>query len=103
MQVTDIVVWRVFQDSAIVRTIEGGARAIRTAASNSRAVAYARGWSAAAAARPGQALVSAALTHIAITAAMVRPASWQWIILPATVAAIGLVLIVSSRPARSEQ
>lgn len=100
---TDRVVWGVFTSSAIVRAIERVGGAVKAAGADSRFVAGARAWSAAAVARPGLLLVSAALTHLGLMAAIARPVSWLWLILPLIVAAIGAVLIVFSRPARMER
>jgi hypothetical protein len=100
---TDSVVWRVFTSSEIVRAIERVGSAVKTAGADSRFVAAARAWPAAATARPGHLLVSAALTHIGLMAAIARPVSWPWIILPLIGVAIGAVVIVFSRPARLEQ
>lgn len=101
--IEDDIVWRAFEESAIVRRIERGARTMRTAAANSRLIAAGRSWSAGAAAWPGHLLLSAVLTHVLLTVAIARPASWQWIILPSMAAVVGVVLIAFSRQARIER
>jgi hypothetical protein len=100
---TDHFVWRVLEDSTIVRTIERGARAVRSSAAGSRAAAAGGRWFAAAAAWPGHLLLSAALTHIVLMIVVARPVSWMWAILPSIAVAIGLVLVAFSRPFRIEQ
>jgi hypothetical protein len=99
---TDDLVWRVLEDSTIVRTIERGARAVRTWAAGSQAAAAGRRCSAVAATWPGPLLLSAALTHIGLMVVVARPVSWMWAILPSLAVAIGLVLVAFSRPPRIE-
>jgi hypothetical protein len=99
---TEAAAARAFEQSALVRTMEHGGRALTTAVSESRLIAAGRKWSAAAAVRLGQVLLVAAITHVALMLAIAKPVSWLWLILPSLVAAIGVVLMVLSRPARME-
>ncbi len=98
----DAVAGRAFEQSALVRTMERGGRALTTAASKSRLIAAAREWYTAAAMRLGHVLLAATITHIILMLVIARPVSWLWLILPSMAAAIGVILILASRPARME-
>jgi hypothetical protein len=102
-QLSEDVVRRVVEDSAIVRTIERAALTVGRWTAGSRTGAASAGLLALAAAWPGHLLLSAGLTHIVLMIVMARPVSWMWAILPAMAVALGLVLIVFPRPWRTEQ
>lgn len=98
----DAAVTRVFEQSALVRTIERGGRAVAAAASRSRLIAAGREWYSAAAVRLGHLLLAATITHIVLMLVIAQPFSWLWLILPSIVAAIGVILVLTSRPVRME-
>ena len=99
---TDNGVWRVFEGSTIVRTIERGARALQVSASHSQAIALAQAWLRSALSRPGHLVLTASLTHIVLMSGIARPVSWQQFILPAIFSAAGLALMAFSPPAQRE-
>ena len=92
---------RAFEESAIVAGIERAARKLRASLAGSAVIAAAAPWLRSIRARGGDVLVAATLTHIVLMAAIARPSSWQWLILPVIFLAAGLVLAVTAPPDRT--
>ena len=99
----EATVGKVFEQSALVRTVERGGRVVTRAAANSRLIAQGRSWYLDAAARWGHLLVAAALTHILLMLVIAKPVSWPWLILPAIVTVLGLVVMFVSPSGPKEQ
>jgi hypothetical protein len=93
----DSVVWRVFNDSVVVRAVERPAAAFKNAAAASTTVSRARRLWPVLRAHGGAALGTAAMVNIALTAAIGRPVGWQWLIVPAIALAAGAVLLMCDR------
>jgi hypothetical protein len=89
-----------FDDSALVRAVERGARRLRAAASSSILITRGRSWLRDARPHAGSVLMTAATTHLLLMITIGRPLSWHFAILPSLFLLAGAVLIVTSTRTR---
>ena len=83
--------------SALISRIERLARLVGRAAADSRALHRLEGWRRSVAAHAGITLLVAAVVHVVLVGALVRPAHWYWLFLPSRAVAAAIVLITVQR------
>jgi hypothetical protein len=94
---------RAFDDSALVRAVERGARTLRTWATGSLTMTRTTSWRQIARSRTGHVILVAAATHILLMITIGRPQSWQWVILPSMALLAGAVMIAGTPPKRTDR
>lgn len=94
----DQSVLEIVQRSALISGIERLARPVGRAAADSRALHRLEDWRRSVAAHAGITLLVAAVVHIVLVGAVVRPPHWYWLFLPSMAVAAAIVLITVRRP-----
>ena len=83
--------------SVLIARIERLAPAVGRAAADSRAWHRLDDWRRSVAAHAGITLLVAAVVHVVLVGALVRPAHWYWLLLPSMAAAAAIILITVQR------